>query len=272
MRMLRSRTSLEPDDDYMLSSASSTANNLCRSMTFHVDGNRTRAVLPHPEPAIRLYSHLDRAANAISSTLYMVDMLGYLPNLRHVAIEYVDWGFDDIFDQLRLMAFPDQVTRLDIKFSYSSASLLPLADGLREHYVRRWHPHWSTPHVRHLCISGAPMHFVADIVETCPGIETLELDCPARLEALAPLPSSVRTLVLRMPSGSVHRKSVEKWGLNAAVEAGLFFYPTRPRIVINSGPIEPSAWKEIQRLCKASSIQLVHRPYAHVATEAFCSS
>ncbi|KAI0923844.1 hypothetical protein AcW1_006689 [Taiwanofungus camphoratus] len=262
LRLIRERSTFEPDDDYFMAGASATANTLCRSLTFHVDGTPTRKVLPGAEPSLTLYSSCDESANAVSSTLYMVTMLDYLPNLRQVSIEYVDWGFDDIFDQGRLQVFPDQVTHLELKFTFTSSLLVSLVDALRSHYYsRRWCSSWELPNVRHLIVSGAPLQFVSDIIETCPNLETVEVDGATNLAALTPVPWSLHTLTLRMPPTELSTAEIEKWKLSEAFEAGLLSRSSTPaQILVQSGQPEASGWEQAKKLCNGLKIQLVHCP------------
>lgn len=183
---------------------------------------RTRNLNSRRPNCIRLYSDNEPSAISASSALYTISMFKFLPNLRHVCIEYVNWGFDDLFDQFRLVVFPSTAEHLEVRFVYTGPVLTRLARRLRRSYLRRCFTNWETPGVRHLTVSGAPIGFVADLVQTCPNVETLEIDEPGSLVPLAPLPGSFRTLKLRMPSAGADSTNVaRKWRLAEALDAGL---------------------------------------------------
>ncbi|OJT09626.1 hypothetical protein TRAPUB_13879 [Trametes pubescens] len=255
LRLLPERAASQGEADLFTAEAMSLVSRLCRSMTFHVDGG---SLDPTGEASIKLYSQTDAAPTAISTVLYMVSTFDYLPQLRHVALKYTDWGYDDLFDQLRLAIFPPQATHLTLDYTFSAPALVPLAVYLKTLYTRHPSPHFSIPTVRHLAVSGVPAEFVADMLQICPGLETLEMANPARLYVLAPLPESVRTVVLRVPGVALDREQIHWWMLTAAMEGKLFHPDARGRIVVRSGTPDPVAWTETKRFCRRFGVDLVY--------------
>ncbi|KAF9820621.1 hypothetical protein IEO21_01324 [Rhodonia placenta] len=260
LRLLRERRPSDPNNDFELESASTTANALCRSLTFRV-GHDTHLPIPNAEPSVLLYSIDNPSANAISSTLYMVSTLNYLPNLRRVSIEYVNWGFEDIPEQGRLLAFPDQVTDLHITFAFTKPALVRLADTLRTRYSRRWYAGGDTPSIRRLSVFGAPMDFVAEMIETCPNVETVDLDGSGGLDALLHIPESLHTLNLHMSSSTLGEAEIGKWRLDAALNMGLLKSPRtmQRRLVFHSGAPDATAWEKARKLCADHNVVLVHK-------------
>ncbi|KAI0629260.1 hypothetical protein C8Q77DRAFT_1161438 [Trametes polyzona] len=257
LRLLPERSITQGEADLFTAEATSLVSKLCRSVTFHVGGGASPTGATG-EPAIKLYSQTDAAPTAISTVLYMVSTFDYLPNLRRVTLRYTDWGYDDLFDQLRLAIFPSQVTHLALHYAFSAPALVPLALYLKTLYTRHLQPHFSIPSVRHLEVSGVPAEFVADMLQICTRLETLEMANPARLYVLAPLPESVRTLVLRVPGVQLDKSQIHWWMLMAAMDARLFHPDAKGRIVVRSGTPDPVAWTEAKRYCKRHGVDLVY--------------
>ncbi|KAI0761881.1 hypothetical protein BC629DRAFT_1251033, partial [Irpex lacteus] len=184
LRLLRTRSPTEPNSDFLLpNNASQTANTLCRTLTFHVDARASCA--PDTKPAIRLYSSGDSSTQAISSTLYMLDLMtGSVPNLKSIKIEYMDWGFDDIFDQRRLVPMPRQVEELDVRFRFS-----PALQSMKLH-TKRMTPHpfgrFATPHIKKLRVFGATTSFVAGMLEACQSAQEVTFDEFVELPVVPP--------------------------------------------------------------------------------------
>ena len=141
---------------------------LCRSITFQVHNVPRDATEHH---GVRLFSDGSREGQALASSLYNIRWLGYLPNLRRVSIEYVNWGFDDIFDQYRLIAFPEQVTELELKYTFTPGVPRPFVDNLRSEYERRDCLSWRMPSIRRLVTVGAPDAMVQDVLSICPNVK-----------------------------------------------------------------------------------------------------
>ncbi|KAI0763815.1 hypothetical protein BD413DRAFT_483560 [Trametes elegans] len=263
LRLLPERAICQGEGDLYTAEATALVSKLCRSLTFHVDGGAPAgadagAGITTSEPAIKLYSQTDDAPSAISTVLYMVSTFGYLPHLRRVALHYTDWGYDDLFDQLRLALLPTQATHLGLHYAFRAPALVPLAVYLKTLYTRHRVAHFALPAVRHLSLSGVPAEFAADVLALCPGVETVEMANPARLYVLAPLPPSVRTLVLCAPGRTLDREQMHWWMLTAAMEGKLFHPDARGRIVVRAGTPDPVAWTESKRFCKRFGVELVY--------------
>ncbi|EMD39069.1 hypothetical protein CERSUDRAFT_93117 [Gelatoporia subvermispora B] len=254
LRLLRERTPSEPDSDYFLENASSTANELCRTLIFHIDG-RDPAFAPS---SVRLFSARDPAAGAVGSTLYMLDILRLCPNLRRVALAYADWSFDDIFDHARLLLVPPQATDLEVRFAFSPGAPARVAHALRQRYARRGRAYWTTPNVRRLEIFGASTEFVSDMLETCPNAEVLETDSVEKLDMLAQSPSNLHTLGLHLPNSRIHEEDVKAWRLRESLDAGLLSAATAPNVVMFAGHQEPAVLEHVNQICTASQTRLHH--------------
>ncbi|KAJ7334067.1 hypothetical protein DFH08DRAFT_707585 [Mycena albidolilacea] len=138
----------------------SLPNVLCRSLTPKFDaaaGSRRVAELLH-----RFH---DISAPAV-------------PNLRRIHIEYRDMGFDCVFDNWTLVAFPPQVTELELSYSFSPAMPPWLRSTLRSKHKRQTdRPPWITPSVRTLTILGGSESLVLDMVMTCPNAQLVTYRC-----------------------------------------------------------------------------------------------
>lgn len=259
LRLLPQRTLMQGVGDLFTAEASQVADQMCRSITFHVDGSASPVSGPADcTPAVRLYSQSNPASTAVSTVLYMVTVLDHLPNLRHVSIQYEDWGYDDIFDQLRVQTFPPQVTHLSVDYTFTTPALAPLCMYLKSMYIRRGLSQVTIPNVRHLSLSGVPTEFIVDMLQVCPNVETLEVTEPARLFALVPLPAAVRTLVLRHPGVALCRNQMMSWTLFTALEGGLFARDVKPRIIIRSGTPDPVAFMELRRSCRRFNAEVIY--------------
>jgi hypothetical protein len=209
---------------------------LCTSLSFTLDTHAS-AVGQHPM-FIKPFGEEDKLGTMLSNTLYTLDSLSYLPNLRRISIEYANWGFNDLFDNFRLSPFPAQVTELEIKFTASS--------GIKS-VPKQYHGHvgrvpWSLPSITDLSIVGACEEFIVDMTAACPNLATLEIESMPHLTILASLPRSVHTVVLRISSNASHWERIN--ALVEAVVAGLLSpSPSqKPRIIVEWGEIERFTW------------------------------
>lgn len=146
-------------------------NTLCRSITFHL---RLALAPPVSQPEVH------RVASSLSSTLHAIQSLEYLPNLRHVIIDHVDFPLDDLFEQCRLLNFPRQVRRLDISYAFERTPIW-LADGIRSSHQRSDCVAWYLPSIRQLSIAGACDGLVMDMFSACPRLDLLETDSQVSL-------------------------------------------------------------------------------------------
>ncbi|KAI0051034.1 hypothetical protein FA95DRAFT_1461827, partial [Auriscalpium vulgare] len=173
------------------------ANARCRSITFHIPAP------PSAEPgggAVHIYRESDPMGQALSATLARIRELGYVPGLARVAVVYSDWGYNDIFDHNRLLYLPESVHSLELRFAFNASTDPRVIQGLSARYFGR--PRlsgWAMPGVRHLRLVGACPDLAIDTAQVCPNVETIELDEVKNLNVLAPLPPTVRKLVLEAP-------------------------------------------------------------------------
>ena len=231
----------------------------CRSITFYVDGRAPEALDHDGESELKIYSGVDPACNAISNVLSAITTADSLPNLRHITIKYIDWGYENIFDQIRYNPFPPQVTRLSIDYAFSNGAIAPLTSYLRNTYARQpQEPRTILPNVRYLSMSGVPSEVVVDMLKVCPNVETLEIINASNLSVLAPLPPSVRTIVMRYPWWPMGVEEMSWWTLGEAVRKGLFHPGTRPQVILRSDTPNPWCFVPNWGLCKYYGIDLVY--------------
>src|SRR6266550_5683004 len=163
----------------------------CRSITFLID---------HP-PAPQQGSTIDHpAGNAMADFLYFTsdDTFPFLPNLRKIAIHYHNMGFDDIFENSRLVDFPSQVTELEIVHTFSPEVPRFLISALQDKNENYANLSWRMPHIKHLTLAGVGSDYVADMVVVCPNIVELELGL-TNPKIYVAVPSSVRHFMFRLP-------------------------------------------------------------------------
>lgn len=138
---------------------------LCRSINIVVDNPATPSisgdkVLPMGE--------------ALGNLLYALHaMKGYPAQLRRLSIQYVDCGFDDISHNWRLIYCPEQITTLEISYSFDPKVPSGLIEGLR---AAPAFAEMSLPTIRTLALHGASTNMVASMVEACPKLQTVDTD------------------------------------------------------------------------------------------------
>jgi hypothetical protein len=132
-------------------------------------------------------------AQALSTTLYAIHTLSYLPNLRRVTVDFFNWEFDDIFDSYRLLTVPNQVTELELNYAYSKCTPSWLLGAWRSTQNRHGRLSWSMSSIRTLSIFGAGETFVAEVASICPNLKTLVMDVHTPLADILNLPSSAKT-------------------------------------------------------------------------------
>ncbi|KAJ7634067.1 hypothetical protein DFH06DRAFT_676941 [Mycena polygramma] len=107
-------------DHFLCILSSDSVSNQCRSLTIHiVNKNYAGAPWATESPMEKALSHLlyrfhDTPASAV-------------PNRRRISIHYRDMGFASLFNNWTLIAFPRQVTELELSYSFSSAT--PTTNG-----------------------------------------------------------------------------------------------------------------------------------------------
>lgn len=104
---------------------------------------------------------------------------GGFPNLRTLSLEFVNLECDNIFANYRFFQFPHQVTDLELAFTFSPQTPPWLLRALRTKQARgNARTLMFLPFVRRLAIMGGSEAFVADIVDSCKELDTLEVDFP----------------------------------------------------------------------------------------------
>ena len=227
---------------------------LCRSLTFRVG-------YTPPGHDAAPSGNEPQMAKALSDMMYTLHTISYLPNLRRVSIEYVNWGFDDVFDQYRLIAFPAQVTNLELDYTFSQKTPPWLIGALRSNQERHMCLPWSLPSIRHLSIQGAGEAFLIDMVSACPNIQSFTTDAYIRLGAIMPLPDAVQMVTLReSTSMPLTREGMDGYNLIPALDGAFFSVPTSSlKIVIESGIPDAAVWDEHREMCGERGVQLIHR-------------
>jgi hypothetical protein len=122
----------------------------------------------------------------LSDLAYTLTSIPYLPNLRTISVEYLNTGFDDLFDNFRFISFPEQVTDLELTFTFTPLTPRWLVDALRTNPVRQECIQWALPSIRRLSIKGGSEALIADMVSVCPEMEVLEIDTPVESEHMLP--------------------------------------------------------------------------------------
>jgi hypothetical protein len=153
---------------------------LCESISINIENTP-----PHPdfvpgeeEPPM---------GKVLSDMLYTLHSIPYLPNLRKITITYQNTGFNDLFDNLRLIAFPSQVTDLEINFIADSSTPSWVADALREKHTRYGSMSWSLPSIERLSFFGASDAFVADMISCCPNADMYTLSYAVDIGSAGPV-------------------------------------------------------------------------------------
>ena len=236
-----------------------TINSLCRSITFHIPG---LGGYPGKDP-IQLYSENHPMGQALSGTLYQLKRLPWLPSLRHITIEYTNWGYNDIFDQDRLLDLPLRVSTLELRYLFTANIGKRSIRGLSNRYFgrQRWRSgHYSLPGVRELIVSGDCLDIVVDVAHMCPTLKVLEVDELKGISVLAPLPPSVHTLVLRGGRGFIlNDDSLQEMQLERALKNKLFGSSEHPRIILESASVDPTVFNYTVNLCQNHDIELIYR-------------
>jgi hypothetical protein len=247
LRIIRNDSPIYTDRSQTLSDL------LCSSLSFTLDTHGSAAG-QHPMFIVP-FGEQDRLGTMLSNTLYTIDTLSYLPNLRRVSIEYANWGYSDLFDNFRLSSFPAQVTKLEIKFTATSG-----ITGVPMQYHRHTgRVPWSLPFITHLTIGGACEEFIVDMVATCPNLETLEVGNTTRLAVLGSLPCNIHTVILSRPCNTARRGYIK--ALVGALMGGLLSTspPGEPRIILEWGEIGKSTWMWLEEISQNCGVQLVHK-------------
>ncbi|KAM5530293.1 hypothetical protein V8D89_016042 [Ganoderma adspersum] len=215
LRLLPKRSAGQQAHDLFTIEASRVANEVCRSITFYVEGNVSES------PGALSAVEDDGVPNAISLVLDALSASDshHLPNLRHIALHYKNCGPADALGHLERGTFPRQVTSLSVDYVYTVPSDTTWLLAVAEHWIWPWvhNRHVARAHqalagtrtraarvptLRHLSLGSEVTAEVAtEFLEACPCLETLELGLAKRysgpLSEIPLLPASVRTVVLR---------------------------------------------------------------------------
>ncbi|KAJ7173390.1 hypothetical protein C8R46DRAFT_893425 [Mycena filopes] len=154
-----------------LSSPARSPNLACQSITIQLVNTDI-----HPDKNGRIRLPMGAVLDELLETL---DARAFLaPNVRRLSIEYVDAGFDDVFQRVGLAALPPQITHLDLRYSFSPQMPTWLLASLREKQERQnlRTVGWDAPSVTHLSVTGAGESTVQDALGACPNTEVLEVD------------------------------------------------------------------------------------------------
>ncbi|KAJ7498158.1 hypothetical protein B0H11DRAFT_1998921 [Mycena galericulata] len=140
----------------------------CQSITIQITNVN---VHPDRHGAVRLPMRL-----ALEEILDELDGRSFAPNLRCLTIEYVDAGFNDVFERDLLAALPSEVTHLELHYSFSEATPSWLVKALREKQEGHRHVGWTAESVTHLSVLGAGPNTIRDALRACPRTQVLEVD------------------------------------------------------------------------------------------------
>jgi len=132
--------------------------------------------------------NFQKMGRALTLTLDFIERPWAVPNLRRLTIEYVDCGFEDLYDNRWFSSWPLQITELEIKFTFSKRTTARTIEHMRKKYrnLENRSDVWGLHSLRHLSLAGACKEFIADMLGNCPELETLEIDGLVRLALSLP--------------------------------------------------------------------------------------
>ncbi|KAJ7147659.1 hypothetical protein C8R43DRAFT_1010338 [Mycena crocata] len=107
----------------------------------------------------------------LDELLENLDAHSLAPNIRCLSIEYLDAGFDDIFQRDGLAALPSQITHLELRYSFNNETPVWLVESLREKQQKRRNIGWVAQSVTNLLVSGAGESTIKDLTQTCPNAQ-----------------------------------------------------------------------------------------------------
>ncbi|KAK7031756.1 hypothetical protein R3P38DRAFT_2620148 [Favolaschia claudopus] len=143
-------------------------NLMCESITIQITNDDV-----HP-PKDRL---MRMPMGAVLDTLLeIIDAWSLVPNLRRLSVEYMNAGFDDIFARAGFAPLPEQATHLDVRYSFSDAMPIWLAESLRRKQGKQRRLRWRAAGISHLSVRGAGENTVVDLLNSCPSVRVLELE------------------------------------------------------------------------------------------------
>ncbi|KAJ7261997.1 hypothetical protein C8J57DRAFT_461215 [Mycena rebaudengoi] len=150
-----------------------SANLACQSITIQIAN-----IDVHPGAKARMRLPM---ASVLEELLENLDARALAPNLRRLSIEYLDAGFDDLFQRQGLASLPSHVTHLELKFSFDPKTPVWLVKSLRENQERQRRMKWLLRSVTKLSVTGAGDNVVKDVLRACPNTNVLVVDSSAVL-------------------------------------------------------------------------------------------
>ncbi|KAL4258824.1 F-box domain-containing protein [Pleurotus pulmonarius] len=148
-------------------------NEHCRSLRFDVES-----------PSVQTPSHLNsKFVHSFDNSESVFDLLDwladipYLPLLRRISIEFHNCGFTDLFDNMRLVIFPPQVTDLDISFSFAEGTSPKRIRDLQKDMPLRIPEGLPLNHIKRLGIFGGGVSPVLGLLVTsCTSLRAVRTD------------------------------------------------------------------------------------------------
>ncbi|KAF4597580.1 hypothetical protein EYR40_008042 [Pleurotus pulmonarius] len=148
-------------------------NEHCRSLRFDVES-----------PSVQTPSHLNsKFVHSFDNSESVFDLLDwladipYLPLLRRISIEFHNCGFTDLFDNMRLVIFPPQVTDLDISFSFAEGTSPKRIRDLQKDMPLRIPEGLPLNHIQRLGIFGGGVSPVLGLLVTsCTSLRAVRTD------------------------------------------------------------------------------------------------
>ncbi|KDQ24680.1 hypothetical protein PLEOSDRAFT_161285 [Pleurotus ostreatus PC15] len=143
----------------------------CRSLTFQIERPTVELLLK------REVQYSPDNNKSIFDLLDWVIDIPYLPHLRRVSVKYLDCGYTDLFDNMRLVTFPPSVTDLDISYTFR-----PNVPSHFIHQLQKTYPATSPEglplnHVKKLSVFGGGVSAtLALLVTSCVGLDAVHTD------------------------------------------------------------------------------------------------
>ncbi|KAJ7143323.1 hypothetical protein C8R43DRAFT_1199327 [Mycena crocata] len=154
------------------------ANLACQSISIRIAN-----VDVHPDKNGRMRLPMGAVLDELLENL---DAHALAPNLRRLTIDYLDAGFDDVFQRAGLAALPSQITTLELHYSFSADVPAWLIKALQEKQEKQRHIGWISRSVTNLFVSGAGENTVRDIARACPNAQAFKYSGPAGSWIMAP--------------------------------------------------------------------------------------
>ncbi|KAF4596540.1 hypothetical protein EYR40_007760 [Pleurotus pulmonarius] len=143
----------------------------CRSLTFQIERPTVELLLK------REAQYSPDNNKSIFDLLDWITDIPYLSHLRRVSIKYLDCGYTDLFDNMRLVTFPPNVTELDISYTFR-----PNVPSHFIHQLQKTYPATSPEglplnNVKKLSVFGGGVSAtLALLVTSCVGLDAVHTD------------------------------------------------------------------------------------------------